>query len=84
MNELVCLLLTLYIIVLFARMVFSWVRPSYGSPFEKVASVTWSLTEPVLRPLRNVLPPLQFGGVGLDLSFTIVFILLMAIRANVC
>jgi YggT family protein len=36
--------------------------------------VLYSLTEPVLGPIRRVLPPMRLGGMGLDLSPIIVLI----------
>ena len=32
------------------------------------------LTEPVLGPVRRLLPPVRAGGIGIDLSFIIVFL----------
>ena len=39
-----------------------------------VNSVLYRLTEPVLGPVRRLLPPVRAGGIGIDLSFIIVFI----------
>lgn len=51
----------------------------------KVQSVAESLTEPVLAPLRRVIPPVQFGGMGLDMSFLVltlaIFVLLRVLAA---
>lgn len=56
---------------LFVQVILSWVSPhgAYGSP---VAGLLYSLTEPLLRPARRILPPMG----GLDLSPFVVFILL--------
>ena len=40
-----------------------------------------SICEPVLRPVRKLIPPVQVGGVGLDLSVLIVF-LVVTVLAN--
>ena len=35
-----------------------------------------AVTEPVLRPIRRILPPARIGGVGIDLAFLVVFVVL--------
>ncbi len=63
----------------------SWFPIGYDSPMRKVQSVLESLTEPVLAPLRRVIPPVQFGGMGLDMSFLVltlaIFVLLQVLAA---
>ena len=36
--------------------------------------VTYSVTDPPLKALRRVIPPLRIGGIALDLSFLVLFI----------
>jgi YggT family protein len=38
------------------------------------------VTEPILRPLRALIPPIRAGGVGLDLSIIIAFVILAVLR----
>jgi len=42
----------------------------------KVQRVLASICEPVLRPVRRLIPPVQVGGVGLDLSVLVVFLVI--------
>ena len=66
MQDVVCALLISYILIIFGRMIFSWLPPSSGGT-ATVARLLYDLTEPVLAPLRRVIPP-----VGMfDLSFTV-------------
>jgi YggT family protein len=65
-------LLILYLIILFGRIILSWFPLSPEGPMAGVSRVLYRLTEPVLAPLRAVLPPVQMGGMGLDLSPMIV------------
>lgn len=37
---------------------------------------TYTVTDPPLKALRKVIPPLRFGGVALDLSFFVLMIIL--------
>jgi YggT family protein len=46
---------------------------------ESIRSVLYTITEPVLAPVRSLLPPVRLGGIGLDLSVTIVFILILVV-----
>jgi YggT family protein len=71
--RILCILVQLYILVLFARIILSWFPISPESPMATVFSALYSVTEPVLGPLRRVLPPVRMGGMGLDLSPIIVF-----------
>jgi YggT family protein len=73
----VCLLLTLFWLLLFARIILSWIRPSPSSGVARgIVELVFDVTEPVLRPVRGLLPPLRLGMVGLDLSPIIIFIAL--------
>ena len=59
--------------VLFPRALLSWFPAAPGSTLASVNSVLYRLTEPVLGPVRRLLPPVRAGGFGIDLSFIIVF-----------
>ena len=51
----VCDLLTVFWVILIARILLSWVpAPGYGSGFGRVYSLIYTLTEPVMRPFRNI------------------------------
>ncbi|HSH58711.1 MAG TPA: YggT family protein [Acidimicrobiales bacterium] len=73
---LLCLAAQLYVLVLFARIILSWFPIQPGSALTPVFSVLYAITEPVLGPLRRVLPPVGIGGMGLDLSPMIVTVVL--------
>ncbi|MEV0246680.1 YggT family protein [Nocardia sp. NPDC050712] len=73
---------TVFIVLLIARMVLDWVmiladRPQWA---EKPRQLVTTLTEPVLAPVRKIIPPIRFGGTGIDLAFTVVFILALILR----
>lgn len=69
-------LLVIYELILFARILSTWFPAPYGGPMRRLYDILYDLTEPVLRPLRSMLPPLRMGVVGLDLSPIIVFIVI--------
>lgn len=81
MGTILCNLILIYTVVLFGRIVLSWFPVTPGSAMESVARVLGALTDPVLEPLRRVIPPV--GGM-LDLSPLVVFIALAILRSFVC
>ncbi len=72
MAEIVALLIQLYSLVILARVLMSWVQVD---PYNPVVRTIFDLTEPVLQPIRNLLPP----AAGLDFSPSIAIILLQFI-----
>ena len=72
-------LLQLYIIVIFLRVILSWFPISPDSPIASVYRFVYAVTEPVLGPIRRVMPGVGFGGMGLDFSPIIVLLLLQII-----
>ena len=65
-------LVELYVVVLIVRALLSWFPVRPGSGFEKVVRAMDAVTEPVLRPIRRILPPIRAGGMGIDLSIIVV------------
>ncbi|TMK96808.1 MAG: YggT family protein [Actinobacteria bacterium] len=86
--HIICILLTLYMLVLIASVVISWVaavRPlPYSGPVRQVIDFILAITNPVFRLVRGVLPPLPLGGLGIDLSPIIVFIVLGVVLGVIC
>jgi YggT family protein len=76
---LVYIALLLFFVALIVRLVFDWVqmfarewRPRGAALV--TAHAVYSITDPPLKVLRRLVPPLRLGGVTLDLGFLIVFI----------
>ena len=79
MQDVLCALLIVYILILFGRMIISWLPPTGGAT-QTIARLLYDLTEPVLAPVRRIIPP-----VGMfDLSFTVVVIVLLVVYQTVC
>jgi YggT family protein len=68
-------ILDLYSWVIIAAALISWVSPDPRNP---IVQFLHRVTEPVLRPVRNLLPPWKTGG--LDLSPLIVIIAIQFIE----
>lgn len=67
--ELLRTVVWIYIVAMIIQAVMSWVGNAYGNP---LADILHSLTEPLLRPLRNVIPTLGM----IDLSPLVAILLL--------
>ncbi len=59
--------LSLYTLSIFVQALLSWFGPGVNNP---AASVLWSLNEPLLRPVRRLIPPV--GGLDLTPLFVII------------
>ena len=64
------LVLNIYIWIIIARAILSWVNPD---PYNPIVRFLYGVTEPVLRPIRNLLP---LQGIGLDLSPMILLLII--------
>lgn len=71
--QVVDLFLTIYIWIIIARCLISWVNPN---PYHPVVRFLYRATEPVLAPARKLIPPIA----GLDLSPIAVIFLLYFIQ----
>lgn len=70
--EILCLAVRLYYLILLLRIILSWV-PSLPAPLEPLARFLRGVTDPVLIPLRRVIPPVRIGPGALDLSPLVLF-----------
>jgi YggT family protein len=75
-------LLTIYLVILVGRMIFGWVqvfardwRPT--GVILLLAEAVYTVTDPPLKFLRRFIPPLRLGMVALDLSFMVLFIVVL-------
>ena len=68
MLQLIVNLLNLYVLVLLVRIVLSWFPIPQEGFLASAVRVLYAITEPVLAPLRAILPPVRMGGMALDLS----------------
>lgn len=76
MAQLIYIVVQLFLLCLLGRIVLSWFPPSGPGPLESIRQVLFRITEPVLGPIRRLIPPVRMGGMGLDLSPMIVFLVL--------
>ncbi|RBY79211.1 YggT family protein [Blastococcus sp. TF02-09] len=77
--------LLVFLILLFARFVVDWVMVLARSwrPTGLVAAgleVVYSTTDPPLKAVRRVIPPLNLGAIRLDLGFMVLLIAVVILR----
>jgi YggT family protein len=82
------LLLFVFLYTLFARFVMSLVmsfgrrwRPGKGAA--AALEVVWSVTDPPLKALRRVIPPLRLGTVSVDLASLVLLVIVFVLMSYV-
>ncbi len=76
--NILCTVVNVYIFIIFGRIILSWFPRSTGV-LGTIGDVFYGLTEPVLGPVRRLMPMIAVGGMGLDLSPIIVLLLLQIV-----
>ena len=87
--SLLCLALQGFSFLLLVWVVLSWAtlfgfRPPIDGPVRGLIDLIDAIVQPVLRPLRSMMPPLRAGGVGLDLSVIVAFVIIQVAQRIVC
>jgi YggT family protein len=82
--QIVCIVLRTFAIVLFARVVLEWIPVGEQHPVGRVRHLLRLVTQPVLAPVRALVPPVRMGAVAVDLSPLIVIVLLNLAAAALC
>ena len=77
-------LLSIYLLILIGRLIFSWIQ-AYSRSWSPtgvllvLAEFIYTATDPPLRLLRRYIPTLRLGTVALDLSFMVLFLVLVVL-----
>jgi YggT family protein len=79
-RDVIVTVLYAFMLLLLARLVMDYVMMFARSWQPKGAAVVvleviYSITDPPLKFLRRFIPPLRLGGVSLDLSFLVLFVI---------
>lgn len=78
-------LLRLYTLVLIIRIIIEMIQSfsrQFNPPrwFMVIAEPLFVITDPPVKALRRIIPPMQMGGVALDLSVLVLFIILRVLQ----
>ena len=84
-GESIAFTLLICLILLIARIVLEWVQmlARSGQPrgaLLVLCEVIYTVTDPPLRAIRRVLPPLRLGMVALDLSPLVLFVVIYILQ----
>jgi YggT family protein len=77
-------ILSVYLLLLIGRLILSWVQ-AYARDWRPhgvvlvLAEGIYSATDPPLRLLRRYIPTLRLGTVALDLSFMLLFLVVLVL-----
>jgi YggT family protein len=90
-GQILYIVLWLFFVILIIRVVLDYIQMFARSwrpagPVLVLAEVVYTVTDPPLRALRRVIPPLRIGSVSLDLAFMVLLVLLyigIAIAARI-
>ena len=72
-------ILWVFIALLWVRFVFDWVQVfarswSPSGPLLVLLEGVYSITDPPIKALRRIIPPLRLGSVAIDISFLMVLV----------
>jgi YggT family protein len=73
MVQILCIALQVYFFVLLIRIVLSWIT-HVPEPVLPLARGVRAVTDPILTPLRNLIPPLRVGPGAIDFSPIVLFV----------
>lgn len=74
------LALQIYGWIIIARAILSWLPTEPGTALHPVYRVVYNATEPYLSLFRRFLPTPQIGGMGIDLSSLVGFVVILLVR----
>ena len=76
--------LWIYLLILIARLIISWIQ-AFSRDWHPsgvilvIAEVVYTATDPPLRLLRRYIPTVRLGTVALDLSFMVLFLVILVL-----
>ncbi len=85
-GDILAFLVGLFLLLLFVRVVFDWIQV-FARDWKPrgialvVAEATYTVTDPPLRALRRVIPPLSLGAFRLDMAFLVLVILCVILQS---
>jgi YggT family protein len=74
--------ITIYLVILAGRAVLSWFPVRGGTFLASLNTLLFELTEPVLRPVRKIIPPAGMFDTSVIIVFFVLVILQSALRSS--
>ena len=87
-GSLIYLVISVFIVLLFVRLIVDWIQFFARSwtprgPVLVILEGVYSITDPPVKALRRLIPPLRLGGMAIDLSFVVLLIICYVILSLV-
>ena len=87
-GSLIYLVISVFIVLLFVRLIVDWIQFfarswSPRGPVLVILEGIYSITDPAVKALRRLIPPLRLGGMAIDLSFVVLLIICYVILSLV-
>ncbi len=84
--DLAAFLIGIFLLLLFVRVVFDWIQVFARDWRPKgivlvVAEAVYTVTDPPLRALRRVIPPLSLGAIRLDMAFLVLVVICVILQS---
>ena len=88
MSDLICAVLNLAWLALLAWIILSYVvnfgKLPWGHPVRKIYDAMSNAINPILMPIRRMLPPVRAGSMGLDLSPMVLIFIIIILQRVIC
>lgn len=84
MTGIICIAIWAFIAALIIRIILDWVQVPASHPVGRARTSLAAVTDPVLMPLRRMIPPIRMGAVALDVSVIVLIIVLQIVAAAIC
>ena len=86
--QIICFILQLGVLAIFAWIILSYVvafgRIPWGHPVRRLYDALSKGIDPILRPIRSVLPPVRLGNAALDLSPLVLVLGIVLLQSILC
>ena len=82
MARILAYIVLVYLVILAGRAVLSWFPVRGGTFLASLNTLLFELTEPVLRPVRRVIPPVGMFDVSFMVVFFVLFLLYRVLASS--
>jgi YggT family protein len=85
LRQIFCTLLSVYLLILIARVILSWFPVNrFSGPLRTIVGLIYTVTDPPMQLVRGLLPMVRFGSMGMDFSPIIIFVVIAILQRAIC
>ncbi len=82
--DLICTAILLFSMMFYLRIALSFFPAQSNSAMLRVRELAFSVTEPVMLPLRRAVPPMQGAAAGIGIDVIILIVILIVLQGIFC